>query len=1071
MLEKQEGSGNFGLWVLAILVLIILLLGLFFTFQSNQSKGANAKIDPVQARQLLTELADNTEFPNLLSGQTESTTDIEFEQNAGQLPDYISFRSQNRHMLLADGSYVTLLGLSAGVDPNRVRAQFLRTAFSGANSHLKNEGINLTGRLSNFFVGKRQVTNVASFEQVRYENLYQNIDIVYGESNGNLKYSLTVHPGGDPTAIRLAFNGVKKLRIDEAGNLVIETAAGKVTQAAPSIYQQLDNKRVTVKGHYQIYDQEVGIVIDEFDQDSDLIIDPEIIYSTFFGGSEFSIDACPSFTERDIATTIAVNGEDEPYIGGYTCSLDFPTENPFQADLASVDFETFTDGFITKFAADGMSVIFSTFFGGSDLDEIRAITLTPDGSVVATGITASPDWPLADPLPNQDQLSMGITPESDAFVVRLNSLGDTLEFSTYLGGIDDEEGLAVAVDSDGAIIVAGRTGSDDFPVTEGAYQETEAENSIVDHDAFVTKIAADLQSLTFSTYLGTFGEDVANDIAVDGANNIIVVGTTNPLGDNNAQFPTTPNAIRPLNENLLDDAFLAKFDNSGTAEFVTLLGGPGVDEGKAVASNLNGELFVALDTADATDPPPSENAYQDVSGGASDAYLIKLTPDGQSVLYGTYFGGAAIEETVAIEVDAFGSVTLFGNTNGEGLPLMNPIQEQYGGDVRDAFLASFTSNGDGLLFSTYLGADGADFAFDGALDSEGAAYITGNTRSEEFPTENPVQSELLGEQDAFVTKIDETLADFRYEYVSKVVCGDQPSGDSRQLITGAYGTTVNVHYPGEGQASFRKKLALSVPPGNQQPGVIVPLAVDSLRYDEAMATDCDDILERVSANNPEESDAIDEHGYFEGFVVLQSTDSLDVDTVYTSGELPTNQGTPMNASIDVERIAERDRLQPADLFIRKQAFEIPPIRTSGFAFLPIPGGAEVFYVGYLISVENLGEAEAFNIVIKDIFSWDDAVAVITDPSLFLFENGTTMELDSITSFPALPGQLPSTGIIRITAEIPSIAPQQVSSVAFWTAGIRSTQQLETTLVDTAVVTSPNDDPNLANNSVEVVTNF
>ena len=544
-------------------------------------------------------------------------------------------------------------------------------------------------------------------------------------------------------------------------------------------------------------------------------------------------------------------------------------------------------------------------------------------------------------------------------------------------------------------------------------------------------------------------------MAIDLFGRVVVIGTTLSPSLGADLFPAV-NALKAVNDNFLTDAFLASFQPDGVPGFITLLGGSTSDEGWSVAVNPQGQIFAAGTTGGDLFPAPTADAFQSAHGGAADTFVVKLDASGQRVLYSTYYGGPNSEDVKGIAVDAFGAAVIAGEATGGDLPLAGAIQGSFGGG-RDAFVAKLTTAADALLFSTYLGGTTDEVAYDVAVDGEGSIYVTGFTFSDDYPVHEAYQGALQGTIDAFVTKLGESPRDFRYEYAAKVVCGEQGQAESLALARGAYATTVNVHSPGRERARFRKKLALAIPPGRQQPGPIVPLSFDALDYDEALASDCDDLRERIAAADPDDEAGAQAADYFEGFLVLQSTDPLDVTAVYTTADLGASDLARDNASIDVEKVSERDRIRPTDLAIIKRSFRLPSIFVGD--------RWEYFFVGYLVTVSNLGGVEAYDLVVKDLLAWDGAVAVLPLEGTFFAGNGGTLALDSFLPI------LPSGGTAELTGEIPMLAAGGTTWIAYWTIGVRRLDQAPTKLVDTVFLTSAGEDPNPGNNTAVEVTDL
>ncbi|MEM7049199.1 MAG: hypothetical protein AAF604_06045 [Acidobacteriota bacterium] len=1013
-----------------------------------QPPGSPSPLSDLEPPIPLEEVAAGANLPPLVPQPQHA--ERTFEENRGQYPAYIAYLWNGETLILEDGSSVVLLDAEPTSVEGRFEADFLRMELVGSRQ-ARTEGRRPAAGHFNYLRGSESITGVSRYREVLFDEVYPGIDLVYRDrgGDGDLKYDFLVAAGVDPSVIRMRFQGAENVRLGEDGELIVAVPGREVVHQRPFAFESMDDSRREVEVAYLLLaDGSVGFVVEGRNPDRALVIDPEILYSTYLGGSQ-TVDrtTCPSVGgELDSAQSIAVDGQSRAVIGGRTCAIDFPVENPFQSDLASVTFESHTDGFVTRFAPDGQTLEFSTYLGGADYDVVNAVAIGPGDFVTVAGSTVSEDFPLEDELFNE--LSMGTTAE-DAFVTVFNASGDTLEFSTYLGGSDHERGLGVAIGPEGEIAVVGDTNSEDFPLEEPFQTYIDAE------DAFVTVIAPDFSGLVFSTLLASAMDDSAEDVAIDLFGRVVVIGTTLSPALGPDLLPTV-NALKAVNDNFLQDAFLASFESTGQPVFVTLLGGPETDDGLAVAVNNQGQIFATGTTGGDLFPEPSPDAFQPGFGGSSDSYVVKLDGAGQTVLYSTYFGGPNFEEARGIAVDAYGAAVIAGESSGGELPLASPIQDTPAG-LRDAFVAKLTTEADALLFSTYLGGTSEEVGTDVAVDHEGSTYLTGFTFSDDYPVRDPYQGELLGEIDAVVTKLGESLVDFRYEYATKVVCGEQPEAEELVLARGAYATTVNVHSPGRERSRFRKKLALSIPPGFQQPGPIVPLSFDSLDYDEALASDCEDLRQRLAAADPNDESGAQAADFFEGFLVLQSTHPLDVTAVYSSAALDASRLAGDNASIDVEEVSERDRIEPTDLAITKQAFRLPSIFAAD--------EWEYFFVGYWVTVTNLGDSEAYDLVVKDFLAWDGAFVVVPVEDTFVAGNGGTLTLDQWTPIPW------SSGTFELTGEIPSLGAGETTGIGFWTIGARHLSQAPSTVVNTVFLTSAGDDPNPVNNTDVEVTDL
>jgi hypothetical protein len=666
---------------------------------------------------------------------------LSFEANRGQTDAQVKFLSRGRDYSLFLTPKEAVLALrkpaeepSATASPKTQTAEaekaktqtkeaaVLRLQLVGANPTPKVVGEGPLPGKSNYFIGKDPKTwhtNIAHYAKVHYESVYPGIDLVYYGNQRQLECDFVVAPGADPKAIRLAFKGADKLSLDKDGQLVLKTGGGKVIQHAPGVYQEVGGKRRAIPARYVLTgDHQVSFQVAAYDTTRSLIIDPVLSYSTYLGG-----------IGSEGGSGLAVDQAGNVYLTGGTISADFPTVNALQPNLRGVE-----DAFITKLNTAGDTLIYSTYLGGSGIDDGRDIVVDEAGNAYVTGGTRSADFPTV------NALQLNRQGFDDAFVTKFNAAGDTLIYSTYLGGSRFDVGEGIAVDKSGNAYVTGFTGSDDFP-TVNALQP----NSGGSDDAFVTKFNAAGDTLIYSTYLGGSRFDVGEGIAVDKSGNAYVTGQA---GSDN--FPTV-NALQP-NSGGRDDAFVTKFNATGdTLIYSTYLGGRETDFGRrGIAVDEAGNAYVTGETN--SDDFPTVNALQPNSGGRNDTFVTKFNTAGDTLIYSTYLGGSSDESGFDIAVDGAGNAYVTGETYSNDFPTVNALQPNLRGSF-NAFVTKFNAAGDTLIYSTYLGGSGSGRGIDIAVDQAGNAYVTGGTGSADFPTVNALQPSFAGGADAFVAKI------------------------------------------------------------------------------------------------------------------------------------------------------------------------------------------------------------------------------------------------------------------------------------------------------------------------------
>ena len=395
-------------------------------------------------------------------------------------------------------------------------------------------------------------------------------------------------------------------------------------------------------------------------------------------------------------------------------------------------------------------LIYSTYLGGSGFDQGYAIAVDSLGNSYVTGQTAAIDFPTT---AGAFQTEYG---GGDAFVAKLNPAGNALIYSTYITGAS---GNGIAVDSAGNAYITGDAGPLRFPTTAGAFQ-----TAPTGYDAFVTKLNPTGSALVYSARFGGNLDDFSRGIALDGNGNAYITGWT-VCRTTICTFPTA-NAFQPNFAGGNNDAFVTKLDSSGSSlVYSTYLGGGKIingteDWGEAIAVDNAGSAYVTGYTY-SPDFPVTAGAF-DTSRAGLDAFITKFSPDGVSLVYSTFLGGAGREQGQGIAVDASGNAYVTGVTESfdspftsayEGFPVTSGAFQTKGS--YDAFVTKLNSKGSALVYSTYLGGNaGVDRGWAIALDDAGNASVTGDTGSTNFPISSAIQPAYGGGLlDAFVTKL------------------------------------------------------------------------------------------------------------------------------------------------------------------------------------------------------------------------------------------------------------------------------------------------------------------------------
>ncbi len=454
----------------------------------------------------------------------------------------------------------------------------------------------------------------------------------------------------------------------------------------------------------------------------------------------------------------------------------------------------------------------SSYLGGSAVDEIRDVAVDADGLVTAVGTTDrffGLDFPVVpgsfftssfnvdvfvtriDPsvpslvfsavfgsLENDEAHSVALGPAGeafvaglagssdfpvtpgafdttfggvflDAFLLRMNPNGSALLYSTFLGGSANELAAFVAVDEHGVATVAGETSSTDFPTTPGAFQETFGGGG---GDAFVTRLSSDGGTALFSTFVGGSGFEGVNDVALLPGGHAGFVGATD-----SSDYPTTPNAFDSTNGNTqVFDAFVSRLSADGsTLVASTLLGGNSFDFAHAVTALPNGDMVVAGRTS-SSEFPTTPGVLYPALGGVAGNFVTRVRASAGSLAFSTFLGEVSSPFTLRMDVtaDASGVVAVTGG-GGETFPVTSGSFDPVGSAFQDAFVSRVTPDAKGLLYSTYLTGSSGTSGFAIAERSDGVVVFAGQTVSTDFPTTpDATQGSAGGNSDAVVTVFD-----------------------------------------------------------------------------------------------------------------------------------------------------------------------------------------------------------------------------------------------------------------------------------------------------------------------------
>ncbi len=654
---------------------------------------------------------------------------VTFEPNRGQAPDDVLFVARTPNGI----AHVLASGIRLGLEGEPLNIRF-------DNGHARSAvGEDATATLVHSLRGQDPDawTHLRVFQSVLLEDVYSGIDVRLRDGGGRIEYDFIVAPGADPDEAVVRFGPNAALRLSAgSGDLQIHVAGGTVTQAAPVAYQEDANGQLAlVDAAFKLLgSQRVGVQLGPHDPAKTLVIDPVVDFSSYLGGS----------IREDFYKGLAVDDDGYIYMVGGTRSSDFPTSQPLQPDHGSP--ESALDVFITKLTPDGSSVVYSTFLGGNDRDYAVDVDIDAAGNVYVVGKTASPDFPLVAPT----QGAIGSLDWPDGFYAKLDASGAFLHYSSYLGGSDYDIVTGVAAESRGGMSIVGKTrstdvattaramqrdmaghtdalaarvtadgelrfltylggngydyaqavvldkrghmilvgpsGSPDFPVSQGAFQEELSQDGEVRQDSgFITRLHRSGRGILQSTFFGGTDTDFLRGVDLDARGNIYVVGDTN-----STDLPVLGGPQQALAGSR--DAFAARLTRNLQPVWSTYLGGSEADFGYDLAVGANGLVHIVGQTRSVDLPVVA--AAQRQPAGLDEAFVGTLDTQSSRIRWLTYVGGSGIDEGKEVVLAPDGRLHVAGLTRSTDFPLVSALMDPYRDDARarnqgDAFLATF----------------------------------------------------------------------------------------------------------------------------------------------------------------------------------------------------------------------------------------------------------------------------------------------------------------------------------------------------------------------------------------------
>ena len=705
-----------------------------------------------------------------------SSQNFLFIENKGQMKDvnqqpvpFVFFKAEAPGMQV----YVTAKGLTyvflhaqeknqpeSSNTPYRANMQAIKPTYlpdmemAWINVHLLGADINpakiikegVSSSKMNYFYGycPNGIYNVHQYEKITIRDVYPGTDwVIYQNGKGGMKYDFVLHPGADPSKIKMCYEGQHPLLKHKDGSLSIQSALGTLREARPFSYEEGTKKEIE-SAFTLTADSEnktlLGFDIGRYDSRKTLVIDPALHWFTFFGGTDKWDECMSADTDPDGIL----------YLTGYTTSVNFPVQNPGNNTYFSNTFGAGgveADVFLIKFSPSGV-LLWSTYYSGSDFENAYFVETDADGNVFVSGLTRSSNFPVQSGTMGS-YFQQTLAGDHDAFILKFDSSG-VRQWATYYGGNGFDASFGLNIDTNGNLLVTGKTESANFPIqNNGGFLQGNAGGS---SDAFLLRFDGN-GIRQWASYYGGSGPDEGHSIVTDAAGNIFVAGETN-----STDFPTQDNGtfFQAANGGLTD-AFFIKFSATGNRLWSTYYGGSSNELMFSLAPDPQGSVFMTGMTESINFPTQNAGSFfQGNLSGLNDLFFAKFTNDGNR-LWSSYFGGNFQFEQYGtfdvIESDDCGNLYFIAATDDATFPHLNNNVNSLFFDnnanpntmANELFAGRFSSGGE-LHWCSYINGSGQEARTSIAVDrTKHLLYTLGSTYKDfftpylasNFPLTNP----------------------------------------------------------------------------------------------------------------------------------------------------------------------------------------------------------------------------------------------------------------------------------------------------------------------------------------------
>ncbi len=590
--------------------------------------------------------------------------------------------------------------------------------FVNSNPDTRITGSDKKSYFENYYTtgdANKGITQVHSFGMITYTNLYKNIDMVLYSSDHGLEYSFIVHPGGDVNDIKVRWNGIDNFMNKGSEGIVFCNALGTIKQSNPESFSE----GRTISSQMIHSGTDYSFKVERYNHHSDLIIDPKLVWATYFGG-----------TADDEARSITLDASGNIYMSGTTFSQGIATSGAYQT--TEMGGQYYGDALLVKFSYSG-KLLWATYYGGTGEEIANTVKVDASGKVYISGYTKSSSG-----IATSGAFQTSYGGDYDAFLAQFNGSG-SLVWSTYYGGSSVEEVFKMSLDKSGNIYLTGYTGSDSNIATAGAFLT----NNVAGTRAFLSKFNSS-GNLVWGTYYGGSSLNESFSVCCDGDDNVYITGITFSSTD----IATTGSYQSSYGGS--QDAFVAKFNSSGNRIWGTYFGGTSGEQSFDIASDGADAIYLAGYTLSKNGIATS-GAWQTSYVGSFQTFLARFNTSG-SLDWSTYYGGG-YDEAAGVFVDIAGEINMVGfSKTTTQIATTGAYQTSYSGGY-DGYLARFNKSGN-LDWGSYYGGSGDELILNVTGDPSGNIYFAGYTSSKSaIATSGAYQTSYGGgTYDAFLAK-------------------------------------------------------------------------------------------------------------------------------------------------------------------------------------------------------------------------------------------------------------------------------------------------------------------------------